>query len=355
MRIKISKLLIPLDFNTKYTEEYAYNNSGDYIVIDGSTQNYEYKLKIDTYDYDMTVISITTVGYYAGHVNYYKGKFSVGNNVACYKLSDYAINNNLDVRYLVFNFFNVSKKIISGESGGYAALNTKKFENSVIDIDTNEKQKEIVDFMIKREELFSLENKLTNAFEKMDKFQLSGFDGEEYPITKVLDLIGGSSYLTEEFLYNNSDDLDNLIPVYTGALSFNGRYVNRSKCSKIFSNSLKLTRKGLAGQMMYIKGDFTINDDAYVIKIKEDFVENVNIHFLHFYLSTLVLGAVSSEDGNGTFNKTKFLSYDVKLPDIKFQNKYGELFERYLELKEICSKIKEFRIELNKNIYNLIY
>ena len=112
---------------------------------------------------------------------------------------------------------------------------------------------------------------------------------------------------------------------------------------------------GLSEHMMYIKGDFAINDDAYVIKIKEDFVEKINIQFLHFYLSTLVFGAVSSEDGNGTFNKTKFLSYYVKLPNIKFQNKYGELFERYLELKEICSKIKEFRIELNKNIYNLIY
>lgn len=352
MKVKISKLLCPISANPKYTEEYAYNNSGTYPVIDGSTQSFDYKLKIDTYDYDDVVIAITTVGYYAGHVNVYSGKFSVGNNVSCFTLSDYANKLKLNIDYLAFKFFQITKNIISGESGGYAALNINKFLDLYIDIDISN-QSQIVKLMEKRKELFILENKIDTVIQNFRKYNLNEVDGEIYPINKILDLIGGSSNLTQEYVYNNSDHLNALLPVYTGSITFSGQFVNRNKSKKIFKNQLKITRKGIAGHISYIPGEFTINDDAYVVKINEDYVEKVNIHFLHFYLSSIINDAVSSQCGNGTFNKTKFLTFKIKLPSIDKQNEVGNVFYKYLKLIEINEKMYNFRVLLNKELYNL--
>ncbi len=354
-KIKISKLLIPLEAKSKYTEEYSYNNGGEFIVIDGSTQSFDYKLKIDTYDYDCLAISVSTVGFYAGHVSYYEGKFSVGNNVACFKLSDEAVNMGLNVKYLVFKFFGVTKTITSGESGGYAALNVNKFLNSFIYIDDAKKQNRIVEFMNKREEITKLESKISNVIDKIQKYQLGPVEGIPTPINQIVELIGGSGYLTEEFLYNNSDNLDDLLPVYSGAVEFNGRYVNRNKARKIFSDSLKITRKGLAGYIMYIKGDFTINDDAYVVKIKDEYRDKININFLHFYFLSIISKAISSEDGNGTFNKTKFLSFDIKLPKKDVQDKFGEVFDKYIKLSILNNRMCELRIKMNKEMYSYNY
>lgn len=355
MKKLISELLYPINSNSKYTEEYAYNNSGDYIVIDGSTQGFEYKLKIDTYDYCGTVIAVTTVGYYAGHVSYYNGKFSVGNNVSCYMLTEDARKMNIDIRYIVFKLFHISKSIISGEAGGYAALNTTKFENSYIEIDSIEKQNKIIEFMKAREVLSNLELKLEEKTKLINNLQLSNLEGKKHPINEILDVCGGSSFLTEEFLYNNSDNLEERIPVYTGAVDFTGKYVNKNKARNIFNNCIKITRKGQAGAMSYISGEFTINDDAYVIKIKEKYKKEINVFFLQLYLSTIISKAVSAEDGNGTFNKTKFKEMEIILPKIDVQNKIGALYCTYIKLYKIFNETNRLRIEINKNICDFIY
>ena len=352
MKIKISSLLIPINSNSKDTEEYAYNNSGDYPIIDGSTQNFDYKLKISTYDYDDTVISITTVGY-AGYVNVFSGKFSVGNNVACFKLSDYANELKLNIYYLAFKFFQITKNITSGESGGYASLNINKFLDEYIDVDEEKDQLKIIKFMKKRKELFVLENKIDKAIQNFKKYNINDIDGKIYPINKILNLIGGSSELKEEYLYNNSDHLDDLLPVYSGAISFKNQYINKDKSKKIFCNQLKITRKGVAGHILYIPGEFTINDDAYIVKIYDDYVKKINIHFLHFYLSSIINDAISSKDGNGTFNKTKFLTFKIKLPSIYKQNEVGKIFCKYLKLIAINEKMHDLRVLLNKELYNL--
>lgn len=355
MKKLISELFFSINSNSKYTEEYAYNNSGDYIVIDGSTQGFEYKLKIDTYDYSGMVIAVTTVGYYAGHVSYYDGKFSVGNNVSCYMLTEEARKMNIDIRYFVFKLFRISKNIISGEAGGYAALNTTKFENSYIEIDSIEKQNEIIEFMKVREDLLKFELKIEEKSKLINNLQLCNMEGEKHPIHKILDVCGGSSFLTEEFLYNNSDNLEERIPVYTGAVNFSGKYVNKNKARKIFNDCLKITRKGQAGALAYIDGEFTINDDAYVLKIKEKYKKVINVYFLQFYLSTIISKAVSAEDGNGTFNKTKFKAMEIVLPRIDIQNKIGALYSTYMKLYKIYNETNQLRIEINKNICDFIY
>lgn len=350
MKIKVNELLSRLESKPKYTEEYAYNNSGDFPVIDGSTQSFDFKLKIDTFDYDCDVISVSTVGFYAGHVNYYKGKFSVGNNVACYSFLPKFYELNLNPLYLVFKLFRLTKILTSGESGGYAALNTTRLENSFLEIDDSGTQTKIVSFMEKRESLLKLECNISKTIEQFEKFKLDKIDGNIVPVGDVIDLIGGSSALTEEFVYNHSDDLEKLIPIYTGSIFFTGRYVNSKDLRRIFHDTLKITRKGQAGAIMFIKGNFAINDDAYVVSIKDEFKDKVNIHFLHFYFLSIASESVSSECGNGTFNKTKFLKTKIRLPNKATQDKIGGVFKKYLDLIDLNNLTADYRIFLNKNI-----
>ena len=129
--MKLIDFLEPLTCNSKLTEEYAYNNFGDFVVIDGSTMN-DYKLKIKTFDYDGISICVTTAGIYAGNVSIFKGKFSVGNNVKCYFLRKKFKKINLD--YLVVHLSLIAEKCLTGKSGDYSSLNISMFENEILGV-----------------------------------------------------------------------------------------------------------------------------------------------------------------------------------------------------------------------------
>ena len=70
-------------------------------------------------------------------------------------------------------------------------------------------------------------------------------------------------------------------------------------------------------------------------------------------MSSVIEDAVSSKCGNGTFNKTKFLTFEIKLPSKNKQNEYGKIFYEYLKLIEISEKMRKLRVFLNKELYNL--
>lgn len=349
-RIKVKDLLVPLQSRNNLTEEYAYNHQGIYPVIDGSTQDLEYKNKIDSFDYNCTCIAITTVGFYAGHVSKYSGQFSIGNNVQCYTINP---KYSYDIDYVIFKLFQISKNILNGQSGEYSSLNITKFENSVIILDSPEYQEKVIRIMNGRDKLMFLEKKLTDYINTLELHSLQTDKQNRIPISKVIDLEGGSSYLTEEYLYNHSDNLDDLIKVYTGALTFNNKFVNRSSAKKVFKDTLKITRKGQAGLLSFIKGEFTINDDAYSVKILPEYENKVNMYYLYFYLLTITKEAVTSEGGNGTFNKNKFLKLNLVLPNLEKQNEIGKLIERYIRIKDFVESLKLFRIYLNQNLYNV--
>jgi len=219
MKIKISKLLLSLNSNAKYTEEYSYNNSGEYPIIDGSTQNFQYKFKINTFDYDNDILSISTVGYYAGHVNIYNGKCSIGNNVACFILTNYAISLGLDINYLAFKIFQITKNIISGESGGYSALNINKFlyenkiRNTKLDIlnkDTLKvsKYNGKIDFVLGNPPYVRVHN-LNNQYEEVKKYLFSDNGMTDLYITfyeiglKMLKKNGTLCYITPNSFCNS--------------------------------------------------------------------------------------------------------------------------------------------------------
>ncbi|EGO7832878.1 hypothetical protein FH947_002450 [Enterococcus faecalis] len=178
-------------------------------------------------------------------------------------------------------------------------------------------------------------------------------------------LYGGASSLTNEFIYNNSDDISNLIPVYTGSKYFENKYVNffSIPSSKIFSGgqfTLKFNRKGDVKFLSFIEDPyFTTNDDVYIGYLNPHILNKYNLspfEFCGFVLANMS-NFSSSESGNGTFNKEKFLNSEVNLNS---EIDYASIYDYYKwkhNLKrcyQILKNCREVSITFDKDCYSFI-
>jgi len=164
-------------------------------------------------------------------------------------------------------------------------------------------------------------------------------------LKKFIIIKGGNSGLTEEFIYNNQEfDRKNAINVYSGAIQKNNmmRSINpnveiNGKKIKTFTNEgILITRKGKAGALTYINDiNYTLNDDAYIMQVREEYKKDINIKYLMFALNKEIDSCITSNDGgNRTFNKTLFEESVVEFPDVSIQNKMIEEYEKLLNIKE---------------------
>ena len=83
-------------------------------------------------------------------------------------------------------------------------------------------------------------------------------------------LYGGASSLTNEFIYNNSDDISNLIPVYTGALEFENKFVNSHAAVNIISSpSIRILKDGVNAGIAKVMqpSPYVINSHALVLSL----------------------------------------------------------------------------------------
>lgn len=156
---------------------------------------------------------------------------------------------------------------------------------------------------------------------------------------------GGDANLTEEYIYNNSDNLEELIPVYSGKKYSSIGNVNKSACKRIINNSsytIKVSRKGDAGFAELIEVDeFAITDDAYIIQLDDTKVDADITKFIIGFIYMKKALFCSSLNSNGTLNKGKLLETEIDINDMKFKNMYD-----YMQKKKFNSKIQELSKKL---------
>lgn len=169
-------------------------------------------------------------------------------------------------------------------------------------------------------------------------------------IKKYIKISGGNNGLTEEFIYNNQEfDNKNAIKVYSGATqknnmmkSINPNVEINGKKIKVFTNEgILIARKGKAGALTYINdAQYTLNDDAYIMQVKDEYKNNISIKYLMFALKKEIDSCITSNNGgNRTFNKTLFEETVVEFPDISIQNKKVEEYEKLLNIKRKTENI----------------
>jgi len=171
----------------------------------------------------------------------------------------------------------------------------------------------------------------------------NNYQGREIPVEKIFKFISGNSGLTEEYIYSIMLNRKNRIyKVLTG--SEDTQNVNKvclcpnpknpeKKINIFFGEGIHIVRKGKAGHIAYLpKGNYTLNDDAYILAIKDNCDYEISLKWVVNTYKNIFLEYASQSD-NSTWNKTGFFkhaSFDV--PSIKEQHeivKRFEIFQNY--------------------------
>jgi len=176
-----------------------------------------------------------------------------------------------------------------------------------------------------------------------------------YPISEVLNIKGGNSGLTEEFIYHNlPESEEDKIEILTGAtleISAMGFISKKAKPNnknlKIFEGpAILVVRKGIAGKMTYIpKGSFTTNDDAYVLTPKKAWIDKINVEWFIDKYQKLFWKIVTSKSDNATFSKEYAERQIIQIPLIDQQNR---IMQKLTPLKSLTQKLQKIENKIDE-------
>jgi len=289
------------------------------------------------------------------------GTFTINHHACALKLKE-DWKGRIDLQWFAHQFRRRLYRYVTSKSDN-GVFSTKWFDRIVFEIpDYSIQMRQLA----KKEKLHKMLIVIDEYLDKLKKIMGSkidknGLKGKEEEIGKIFTFKGGNSGLTEEFIYYNQPTSDDdKIPILSGAtLKANLMgYISRNakpdgKNLKIFKGpAILVVRKGIAGQMTYINdGEFTTNDDAYVLISKKEWKDKINLRWFVYQYQELFFNLVTSKSDNATFNKKYAQKQKVKIPDITAQNTIADkliivdkLIEKLKRLKKEAEELMEYEI-----------
>lgn len=174
-------------------------------------------------------------------------------------------------------------------------------------------------------------------------------------IRECLNVAGGNSGLTEEIIYwNPPKGKERSVTVYSGATLGStlmgavdqGTMINGKHIKTFAAPAIVIVRKGLAGKTKFIeKGIFTINDDAYVITVKDKYIDKINLKWVEKVVQNYADKCVTSKGTNGTFSKEQFLNLEFFYPSLEEQE---EIIRVCNDIDSLKRKMYDFDERLKK-------
>lgn len=180
-----------------------------------------------------------------------------------------------------------------------------------------------------------------------------------YNVSKLLKYMSGNQGLSKKIIHYNKNNLnEDVVEVLSSSIddSTSMGYVSRNlmlpnkKNIKIFEDKegILVSRNGNAGILTYLpKGKYTMNDHAYILYLKEEFINHIDTYWLSLVLQKESLKFLSITEGNKTWNITKFMKEGRVIIPTKDDGTYD--IEKQ---KEIAVKYKDIKnkkeILLNK-------
>jgi hypothetical protein len=190
----------------------------------------------------------------------------------------------------------------------------------------------------------------------------TSYQGKQVLATKLFQPISGNSGLTEAYLYHFSLSEENKkYEVLTGSVDIENvdrihqcpHPKDESKKIRVFSGEgIHVVRKGKAGFVNYLPfGDYTLNDDAYIITKREKCSYELSLKWFVVQYSKLFLDYASHSD-NGTWSKSNFFKHATfDIPSINGQKEILKRFETLEKYERILkSLVKEIDNILNKEV-----
>lgn len=334
--------------------ENIYSMQGEYPVYSAQSSNDGVIGRMNVFDYNNTGIRIITVGN-VGKTSLVKGKYSLAQNtgVLVPKLKE-EYPHSLEYIRLQIEQWCKTRFSDNAKSQGLGETLTKADLMKVeIDLPPMSEQLSYVEQM---SILKNYNDKLNLVIEKCDemltqtvKLDYTNAQGLGIPVSTILDCMSGNSGLTEEFIYRNQNGDGVKCRVLSGATKEDNELEQVSAQSILNGKPLKfhhgegllIFRKGKAGNLRYLpNGNYTMNDDAYIISVKPNTSYNINLKWLSIQYRDL-FKEYSSGEGNATWNKSGFFSHaKIDIPSIDFQNLVVEQYDKSQEIKNKCLKIK---------------
>ena len=355
--------------NFGLTDEVIYKSiqtSGDFIPIWGG--NKEHKI-IDRLvsknaktkkEKPITIFSgrgvIISLDGSAGSMTLKEGQeFALNHHAGFFRLKE---NPKIQVLLEFFALFYQKQLQNASISEGSKTLTLDQIYSMDFDIPSIEIQKEIVmaiqPFLKKKEKL---EKTLIAIQDVRDKFfskEYEKYQANEQPIKNIIDCMSGNSGLTEFLIYQKSQHSGKRYIVLSSSTEKETKMGEIPMCEingkplKVFEGreGLLVVRNGKAGTTMYLtKGDYTINDHAYILSVKDDCPYKVNLRWLSIQYKQAFLDYASSSD-NGTWNMTGFFQ-NVKI-DIPVYDEQLKVIEAYKRLELIENKLNPIKDRIDE-------
>lgn len=344
---KIGKIFDFLS-ETNLVEEDFYNHAGDYPVYSGQTASQGIVGKVDNYNQELPCVTFTTYGN-AGKLFYREGKYTIGRN--CMGLrpkAKYIYGINLE--WFAFSFQNLFYRLRIGDPQGQKSLNKLLLKRVLIeipDIKIQERQLQKYQYLSNlKKNINKAVNELMHIIHFFKRYTSDSIIAKN-KINTFINLTGGNSGLTEEFIYHNLPETkEDKIEILTSAtlertamgfISKNAKPNNKKL--KIFgSPAILVARNGYAGTMTYIpKGSFTTNDHAYVLTPKKEWKDKINLEWFITEYQELFWKIVTSKSDNATFSKEYSGRQIIKIPHIDEQNR---IMKKLKTLKKLIKNLK---------------
>lgn len=344
------------------TDEELYRSEGDIPVLTGMNEIKGYWNNKIVNEADLPCITYPSKAN-SGQAYIQEKIFDANNTAVLIPFPEW--REKIDLRWLAYK---LSKTFlnISTSKGGINYLNKEIVEEN--DIEIPPKKEQIKEYKA-ISKILKLKEEVDRILQKIQKirsfdfiFEYKNYQAKEVPAKEIFECISGNSDLTEEHLYQDilSKDEKKYI-ILTGSIKINEnqkthlRVSNKRKGDKIrvfFGEGIHVIRKGKAGYVNYLKeGHYTLNDDAYILKIKDGNHYKISLKWFIRVYSIEFLKYASKSD-NGTWNKSSFFKHaKFDIPSLEEQNKLSKKFGALDEYEPIISSIVE-RVDniLNREI-----
>lgn len=180
------------------------------------------------------------------------------------------------------------------------------------------------------------------------------YQAKNIAVSEIFDCMSGNSGLTSEYIYNSLQTTGKRYKVLSGA-TIDENCLGSVPMGELNGKTLKViddkegllvVRKGKAGIVKYIPcGDYTINDDAYILSVKAECPYDINLKWVSVAYKNVFLSYSSSSD-NGTWNKTGFFDNEkMDIPEYSIQCSIADLHDR---INYDLSRIEFIEKKLNK-------
>ncbi|MCQ2960092.1 MAG: restriction endonuclease subunit S [Bacteroidales bacterium] len=360
MQYKISEIFKVIQGH-QITDEELYNSQGCIPVLTARNQIKGYWDRALVSLEDLPCLTYPTKGNY-GMVFLQKEIFDANNTAVLIPKAEW--RDKIDLNWFLLKLPQLFVSIQTSKEG-VSYLNKDIVENLTIDIPSDfSESSNVVNKELQIKEQHNCLNTLLEHLEcllsKKLYWSYNKYQKTNVRIQECLEYLSGNSNLTEEFVYNRSIVSGKKYKILSSATQEENMLGEIPMCKingrdlKVFENKagLLVVRKGKAGTTLFLEpGNYTLNDDAYILYVKEDSPYIIDLKWLAIQYKMEFLNYASSSD-NGTWNMTGFFkNVVIDIPSIEEQKSLVEMFDRAEIYKDKINLIQaKIQNLLNKEI-----